>query len=156
MTPTCTGKTGHVLHRIGRQKIVMPSGIGLGGRIGETGSRNMVATQKNQPFDPGFLFTPPDSFSLGRTVSPQYKTLQTDRRQTTQCTKVTTGPVFRLDQCSLVTIRLFDELTVHFDGCVNRFCRVSLNTTLVAPDPKPAAPKVTSNTSNASNAHGFR
>jgi len=43
----------------------------------------MAATQKNQLFDPGFLFTPSDSFSLGRTVSPQYKTLQTDdRRQT--------------------------------------------------------------------------
>jgi len=42
----------------------------------------MAATQKNQFFDPGFLFTPSDSFSLGRTVSPQYKTLQTDNRQT--------------------------------------------------------------------------
>jgi len=28
---------------------------------GETGSRNMAATQKNQLFDPGFPFTP-DSF----------------------------------------------------------------------------------------------
>ena len=38
---------------------------------------------QNQFFDPGFLFTPSDSFSLGRTVSQQYKTLQTtDRRQT--------------------------------------------------------------------------
>ena len=32
---------------------------------------------KNQLFDPGFLFTPSDSFSLGHTVSPQYKTSQT-------------------------------------------------------------------------------
>ena len=52
------------------------------GRRGKTGSRNMAATQKNQLFDPGFLFTPSDSFSLGRTVLPQYKTSQTDRRQT--------------------------------------------------------------------------
>ena len=37
---------------------------------------------KKQLFDPGFLFTPSDSFWLGRTVSPQYKTSQTDRRQT--------------------------------------------------------------------------
>jgi len=47
---------------------------------------------QNQLFDPGFLFTPSDSFSLGRTVLPQYKTLQptdkqTDDRQTTQCIK---------------------------------------------------------------------
>ena len=51
-----------------------------GGQPYETGSRNMAATQKNQLFDPGFLFTPSDSFSIGRTVSPQYKTSQTDRR----------------------------------------------------------------------------
>jgi len=38
----------------------------------------MAATQKNQLFDPGFLFTPSDTFLLGRTVSPQYKTSQTD------------------------------------------------------------------------------
>ena len=38
----------------------------------------MAAMQKNQLFDPGFLFTPSDSFSLGRTVLPQYKTSQTD------------------------------------------------------------------------------
>ena len=45
----------------------------LGGHIGETGSRNTAATQKiNSIFDPGFLFAPSDSFSLGRTVSPQY------------------------------------------------------------------------------------
>ena len=50
----------------------------------------MAATQKNQLFDPGFLFTPSDSFSLGRTVSPQYKTSQTDDRQTRQCTKSST------------------------------------------------------------------
>ena len=37
---------------------------------------------KNELFDPGFLFTPSDTFSLGRTVSPQYKTLQTTERQT--------------------------------------------------------------------------
>jgi len=42
----------------------------------------MAATQKNQVFDPGFLFTPSDSFSLGRTVLPQYKTSQTDRQTT--------------------------------------------------------------------------
>ena len=30
--------------------------------------------------DPGFLFTPSDTFWLGRTVLPQYKTLQTDRQ----------------------------------------------------------------------------
>jgi len=51
----------------------------------------MAATQKNQLFDPGFLFTPSDSFSLKRTVLPQYRTLQTDDGQTddilTQCTK---------------------------------------------------------------------
>jgi len=38
----------------------------------------MAATQKNQLFDPGFLFTSSDSFSLGCTVSPQYKTSQTE------------------------------------------------------------------------------
>jgi len=37
---------------------------------------------KNKLFDPGFLFTPSDTFLLGRTVSAQYKTLQTDRRHT--------------------------------------------------------------------------
>jgi len=42
----------------------------------------MAVIEKNQLFDPDFLFTPSDSFSLGRTVSPQYKTLQTDDRQT--------------------------------------------------------------------------
>jgi len=53
----------------------------------------MAATQKINFFDPGFLFTPSDSFQLGRTVSPQYKTSQTDiqtaddRRQMTHCTK---------------------------------------------------------------------
>jgi len=43
----------------------------------------MAATQKNQFFDPGFLLTPSDTFSPGRTVLPQYKTSQTttDRRQ---------------------------------------------------------------------------
>ena len=65
-----------------------------GGRPYETGSRNMAATQKNQLFDPSFLFTPSDTFSLGRTVLPQYKTSQTkDRqtdRQTTHCAKGTT------------------------------------------------------------------
>jgi len=40
----------------------------------------MAATQKHELFDPGFLFTPSDTFSLGRTVSPQYKTSQTDRQ----------------------------------------------------------------------------
>ena len=44
----------------------------------------MAATQKNELFDPGFLFTPSDTFSLGRAVLPQYKTSQTDdNRQTT-------------------------------------------------------------------------
>ena len=33
---------------------------------------------KNELFDPGFLFTPSDTFSLGRTILPQYKTSQTD------------------------------------------------------------------------------
>jgi len=44
----------------------------------------MAATPKNELFDPGFLFTPSESFLLGRTVSPQYKTLQRtdDDRQT--------------------------------------------------------------------------
>jgi len=42
----------------------------------------MASTQKNELFDPRFLFTPSDTFLLGRTVSPQYKTLQTDDRQT--------------------------------------------------------------------------
>jgi len=42
----------------------------------------MAATQKNELFDPGFLFTPSDTFSLGCTVSPQYNTLQTDDGQT--------------------------------------------------------------------------
>jgi len=37
----------------------------------------MAATQKNELFVPGFLFTPSDTFSLGRTVLPQNKTLQT-------------------------------------------------------------------------------
>jgi len=37
---------------------------------------------KNELFDPGFLFTPSDTFLLGRTVLPQYKTLQTDRQTT--------------------------------------------------------------------------
>ena len=37
---------------------------------------------KNELFDPGFLFTPSDTFWLGRTVLPQYKTLQTDRQTT--------------------------------------------------------------------------
>jgi len=32
------------------------------GHRGETGSRNMTATQKHQLFDPGFLFTPSYSF----------------------------------------------------------------------------------------------
>ena len=50
----------------------------------------MAATQKNELFDPGFLFTPSDTFSLGRTVLPQYKTLQTTDRQTTHCTKGST------------------------------------------------------------------
>jgi len=47
---------------------------------------------KNQLFDLDFIFTPSDSFSLGRTVLPQYKTLQTDRqtdRQTTHRAKGT-------------------------------------------------------------------
>ena len=43
----------------------------LSGHIGETGSRSTAATQKNQLFDPGFLFAPSDSFLLGHTVSPQ-------------------------------------------------------------------------------------
>jgi len=34
----------------------------LGGRRGETESRNMMATPQNQLFDPGFLFAPSDSF----------------------------------------------------------------------------------------------
>jgi len=43
----------------------------------------MAATKKNQLFDPGFLFTLSDTFWLGRTVLPQYKTSQTtDNRQT--------------------------------------------------------------------------
>ena len=46
---------------------------------------------KNELFDPGFLFTPSDTFWLGRTVLPQYKTLQrddgqTDGTQTRHCT----------------------------------------------------------------------
>jgi len=36
--------------------------------------------RKNELFDPGFLFTPSDTFWLGCTVLPQYKTLQTDRQ----------------------------------------------------------------------------
>jgi len=57
----------------------------------------MATTEKINFFDPGFLFTSSDSFLLGRTVLPQYKTSQTtdDRRQTTdrqttQCTKGST------------------------------------------------------------------
>jgi len=42
----------------------------------------MAATQKNKLFDPGFLFTSSDSFSLGRTISPQYKTSQSDTDDT--------------------------------------------------------------------------
>jgi len=49
----------------------------------------MAVTQKMN-FDPGFLFTPSDTFSLGCTVSPQYKTLQTTDRQTTHRAKGTT------------------------------------------------------------------
>jgi len=45
---------------------------------------------KNQFFDLCFLFTPSDSFSLGRTVLPQYKMSQMIDRQTTQCTKGST------------------------------------------------------------------
>jgi len=37
----------------------------------------MAATEKNELFDPGFLFALSDTFSLGRTVLPQYKTSQT-------------------------------------------------------------------------------
>ena len=36
---------------------------------------------KHELFDPGFLFTPSDTFSLGCTVLPQYKTSQTTDRQ---------------------------------------------------------------------------
>jgi len=46
----------------------------------------MAVTQKNQLFDTGFLFTPSESFWLGRPVLPQYKTSKrqtTDARQTT-------------------------------------------------------------------------
>ena len=54
----------------------------------------MAATQKRNFFDPGFLFTPSDTFLLVRTVLPQYKTSQTDRqttdRQTIQCTNGST------------------------------------------------------------------
>jgi len=42
----------------------------------------MAATKKSQPLDPGFLFTPSDSFLLGHSVSSQCKMSQTDRRQT--------------------------------------------------------------------------
>ena len=45
---------------------------------------------KKQLFDPGFLFTPSDTFSLGRTVLPQYKTSQTDRQTDRQTTHYTT------------------------------------------------------------------
>jgi len=41
---------------------------------------------KKSTLDPGFLFTPSDSFSLGRVVSPQYKTSQTDRQTDRQTT----------------------------------------------------------------------
>jgi len=51
----------------------------LGRRLSHTNNAN---DPKNELFDPGFLFTPSDTFSLGHTVSPQYKTLQTDDRQT--------------------------------------------------------------------------
>jgi len=44
----------------------------------------MAATQKINS-DPGFLFTPSDSFLLGRTVSPQYNTKR-HRRQTDDST----------------------------------------------------------------------
>jgi len=67
----------------------------------------MAATQKNEFFDSGFLFTPSDTFSLGRTVSPQYKTSQTtdDRetttdRQTTQCTKGSTDRTVGQKPCN--------------------------------------------------------
>ena len=68
----------------------------------------MVATQKIKLFDPGFLFTPSDSFSLGRTILPQYKTLQMtdDDRQTTQCTKGSTGSTVGQKSC--------DKLNGHF------------------------------------------
>ena len=64
---------------------------------------------KNQLFDHGFLFTPSDSFSLGRTVSPQYKTLQ--RQTDTQTdsrhySTILTAPfdrvsMFELHECEL-------------------------------------------------------
>jgi len=44
----------------------------------------MAVTQKNELFDPGFLFIPSDTFALGHTVLPQYKTLQTDRQMDRQ------------------------------------------------------------------------
>jgi len=67
----------------------------------------MAVTEKNQLFDPGFLFTPSDTFSLGRTVLPQYKMSQTDdtqttdRRQTTHRAKGTTDSTVgqKLDFC---------------------------------------------------------
>ena len=72
----------------------------LGGHIGETGSRNMAATQKNQLFDPGFLFAPSDSFSLGRTVSPQY-IRQPDKRSS-YLQELVWQPSWQLDTCASV------------------------------------------------------
>ena len=72
----------------------------LGGRIGETGSRNTVATQKNQLFGPGFLFAPSDSFSLGRTVSPQY-IRQPDKRSS-YLQELVWRPSWQLDTCASV------------------------------------------------------
>ena len=45
--------------------------------------------------DPGFLFTPSESFLLGRTVLPQYKTLQTDRWTDRRHTVPKTRPIVR-------------------------------------------------------------
>jgi len=69
---------------------------------------------QNKLSDPGFLFTSSDSFSLGCTVSPQYKSSQTtDRRQTTdrqtdrqttQCIKGTTDIVRSAKKLGITTV----------------------------------------------------
>jgi len=56
------------------------------GRLGAVEAKPEVEIwwrPKNQLVEPGFLFTHSDSFYLGRTVSPQYKSSQTDDRRHT-------------------------------------------------------------------------
>ena len=89
----------------------------------------MAATQKMN-FLTLISFTPSDTFSLGRTVLPQYKTLQTttDDRQTTQCTEGSTDSMVgqkhrqnflkTLKNTHFITYSLITRLIV----CLCRIC----------------------------------